>query len=837
MVVSRGTNAGTLDNVLLEMERFRHDLRFAVRLLLKERAFTITALLTLALCIGANAVIFAIVNSVLLRPVPDAERLVLVYNSYPKAGVQRASTGVPDYYDRLRETDVFEELALYQQRGMTVGGEGSAERLTGMAGRPSLFRMLQVKPVAGRIFNEDEGEPGADQKVILASAMAGRLFGSDAAALGKDVRINSRPYQVVGVMPPDFLFMDASVELWIPLSFTAQQRSDDARHSNSWTMIGRLRPGASAAQAQQQIDALNARNMERFANMKQILLNAGFHTIVTPLQDDMVRDVKRTLYLLWGGVLFVLAIGAVNITNLVLIRSSARMRELATRHALGAGLSRLTRQLLTETVLLTVAGGITGIALGYLGLTLLSGIGVEALPRSAEIRIDAVVVAFTLALAGAVGVLVGLVPVLNLRQMNLSQAFREEGRSGTSARGARTVRRVLVASQVAFAFMLLIGAGLLLASFDRVLRVDPGFDPEQLLTARVSPPGTRYADDVKVQAFADRFLASVRAVPGVMAAGVTSNIPFGGDFSDSVILAEGYQMAPGESLISPYQVTVSPGYMEALKLPLKSGRFFSETDTAESPLVVIVDETLAKKFWPGQDPVGRRMYKPGNPEDFTKPAPDTKWITVVGVVPETRMAGLVSSETRMGTYYFPVSQDGIRTMTLAVRTAGDPPAIAGALRKSLAAIDPELPLYSVRTMEDRITETLLDRRTPMLLAVLFAVIALFLAATGLYGVLGYQVAQRRKEIAIRMALGSERSGIFGLVLREGVGLVVAGLVVGLLGAFAIRQAMESQLYGVSGMEPVILAAVAAVLTIVAVVACAVPARRASRIDPMGALGE
>jgi predicted permease len=553
------------------MERFRQDLRFAVRLLLKDRAFTVTTLLTLALCIGANAVIFAIVNSVLLRPlpVPHAERLMLLYNSYPKAGVERASTGVPDYYDRLRETDVFEELALYQQRGVTIGGEGSAERITGLAARPSLFRMLAAQPVTGRIFNEEEGEPGADLKVILSSALSERLFGGHQAAIGKDLRINGRPYQVIGVMPPDFLFIDADVALWMPLSFTPAQRSDDARHSNSWTMVGRLKPGASAAQAQQQVDALNARNMERFSNMKQILLNAGFHTVVTPLQDDLVRDVKRTLYLLWGGVLFVLAIGAVNVTNLVLIRSSARMRELATRHALGAGLSRLTRQLLTETVLLTLGGGISGIALGYLGLTLLSGIGVEALPRSAEIRIDGLVIAFTLALALAVGVLVGLVPVLNLRHMNLSQAFREEGRSGTSARGARAVRRVLVVSQVAFAFMLLIGAGLLLASFDRVLRVDPGFEPTQLLTARVSPPRTRYADDAALRAFADRFVSSIRTVPGVTAAGLTSNIPFGGDFSDSVILAEGYQMAPGESLISPYRVVVTPGYMEALKLPLR----------------------------------------------------------------------------------------------------------------------------------------------------------------------------------------------------------------------------------------------------------------------------
>ncbi len=762
---------------------------------------------------------------------------MLLYNSYPKAGVERASTGVPDYYDRLRETDAFEELALYQQRGITVGGEGRVERLTGMAARPSLLRMLRATPIKGRAFTEEEAEPGADRKVILSYALWQRLFGGRDSAVGEDLRINANPYRVIGVLPEGFHFMAADIDLWVPLSFVAEQRSDDARHSNSYTMVGRLKPGASVEQAQQQIDALNARNLDRFANMKQILVNAGFHTVVRPLQEDMVSEVRRTLFLLWGGVLFVLAIGAVNITNLVLIRSTARMRELATRHALGAGLARLTRQLLTETVLLTLAGGVAGAALGYWGLALLSQLGIESLPRSAEIRMDSTVVTFTMLLALAVGILVGIVPVISLRQINLSQAFREEGRSGTSGRGARVMRRTLVASQVAFAFMLLIGAGLLLASFERVLRIQPGFDPEHLLTARISPPSTRYPEDAQLQVLADRLLASIRTLPGVTAAGITSNIPFGGDFSDSVILAEGYQMAPGESLISPYSVEASAGYMEALRVSLKGGRFFAPSDTATSPPVVIVDETLAKKFWPGQDPVGRRMFKPQNPDDFTKPGKDTRWITVVGVVGETKMAGLVTSDTRVGTYYFPITQEVPRTMTLAVRTAGDPQSVTGALRQSLAAIDPELPLYSVRPMTDRMNETLMDRRTPMMLALMFAGVALFLAAMGLYGVLAYQVAQRTREIGIRMALGSDPGGIFALVLREGAALLVAGLAAGVAGAFAMRRAMETQLFGVSAMDPLVLASVAGLLAVVAAAACIVPARRASRINPMLALSE
>ena len=455
------------------MERLGQDLRFAVRLLFRDRAFTITTLLTLAICIGANAAIFAVVNSVLLRPlpVPEADRLVLLNNSYPKAGVVKASTGVPDYYDRLREMDVWEELTLFNQRGVTIGSENGAERVQGMIGRPSLYRMLRAKPIRGRIFTEEEGEIGKHRKVILSHGLWQRLYSGRDDAIGKDLRINGMPYQVVGVMPPDFYWMSSEVVLWMPLGFTAEQRSDDQRHSNNWTMVGRLKPGATVEQAKQQVDALNIRNYERFPNFKEILVNAGFTTIVVPLQDDLVREIRPTLLLLWGGVLFVLAIGAVNITNLVLIRSNARLRELATRHALGAGLARLTRQLLTETVLLTLAGGALGVLLGYAALGAMSSVGLQSLPRGEEIRMDATAILFTGALALAIGVVIGLVPVASVGRMNLSQAFREEGRSGTTGRGARVLGRSLVAAQVAFAFMLLAGAGLLLASFENILGV------------------------------------------------------------------------------------------------------------------------------------------------------------------------------------------------------------------------------------------------------------------------------------------------------------------------------------------------------------------------------
>jgi predicted permease len=820
------------------MERMLQDARFATRLLWKDRGFTITALLTLAVCIAANSAIFAVVNAVLLRPlpVPEPERLVLMYNSYPNAGVARASNGVPDYYDRLRETDVFEEQALFNTRGVTIGVESGPQRIVALLARPSLLRLLRARPLAGRLFQENEGEAGQDRKVILTDALWHQLFGGR-DAVGRDLRINGVPYQVIGILPPEFEFASPDVRLWMPLSFAAEEKSDDRRHSNNWSMIGRLKPGATVAQAQQQIDALNARNMERFPQFREILTNAGFHTIVKSYQDDLVEGVRSTLYLLWAGALFVLLIGAVNITNLVMIRSSGRARELATRQALGAGLGRITRQLLTETVLLTVSGGALGVLLGSGGLRLLTTIGVDRAPRGSEIRMDLTAVAFTLGLATFVGLIVALVPIFTIRRMNLSQAFREESRSGTSGRSTRLVRRLLVASQVAFAFMLLVGAGLLFASFERVLAVEPGFVTENVLTARLSPPSSRYAGDAEIRTFTSRLLERIRALPGVTAAALASNAPFEEDYSDSVILAEGYQMAPGESLVSPYQLQVTPGYFETLGIATKEGRTFTDADTESSTPVVIIDEKLARRFWGRNSAIGRRMYLPESAEHVLKPGANTRWLAVVGVVGDVRLAGLVSSNDRPGAYYLPTAQQSFRSMTLVVRSAANPQALTPLIRRELGAIDPELPLYAVQTMDERIDQTLLDRRTPMLLALVFAGVALFLAGIGLYGVLAYQVAQRQREIGIRMALGSSAPRIFGMVLREGLLLLVVGFGVGLAGAFGIRRIMETQLYGVGAMDPTVISAVGLLLGAVAMMACMLPASKAARIDPLVALNE
>jgi predicted permease len=813
------------------------DIRYGVRLLLKDRSFAAAALLTLAVCIGANAAIFSVVRSVILSPlpVPASERLLLLFNAYPKAGVPMASTGVPDYYDRLRETTAFTEQALYRRQGYTLAGEGAADRLNAVRATPSFFRITGVQPVHGRIFRDDEGEEGQERKALISNAMWQERFGADPKIVGRMLRLSGLPHEVVGVMPAGFRFLWNDIDLWVPAAFTAEEKSDDSRHSNNWTMIAQLKPEATLPLAQEQLHALNARNDERFPQFRQILKDAGFTTTAVKLQDQVVGEVRPILYLLWGGVLFVLLIGCVNIANLVIVRSHARSRELATRHAMGAGLGRLSRQLFTESVMLAGLGGLLGIAVGWWALAGITALAGDQLPRGHEVRLDVVSAAAIFGLSLVVGVLIGLVPVIRLRRTNLNTTLREEGRSGTSGRGASLVRRGLATAQVAIACVLLIGAGLLLASFRAVLKLDTGFDPSHVVAAAVSLPRAVYADDAAIRTFTDRMLASIRGIPGVDAAGVTTQLPFSGDSSDSVILAEGYTMAPGESLISPRQTWASDGYFEAMKIPLVRGRYFDRRDTAESTPVIIVDERLAQKFWPGTDPLNRRMYNPTSPKDVLAITPETRFMTVVGVVKNVQMSDPSPSNVPVGAYYMPTAQDPTGAMMLVARTSLDRDSFVAQARRQIAQLDPELPLYSAETMEDMMDEGFVGRRVPMLIAGAFGLVALLLAALGIYGVLAYGVAERRREIGIRMALGSSKGQVFGLVLGDGAKITVAGLVLGLAGGLALSSVMDRVLFGVTATDARVLGGVALVLALVALVATIVPARRAAKVNPINAL--
>ena len=818
------------------MDAFLLDLKYGTRSLSRDKGFALTVLVTFAVCIAANTALFAIVNSVVLRPlpVPDANSILLFSNDYPKAGaadLNNSSSG--DYFDRLREMTVFESQAIFHQRDQTVELNGSPQRIHGMVVTPSWFELLRISPAVGRPFTREEGEIGNEQEVILSHGLWQQLYAGDKSALGRELRISGRPYTIVGVMAPSFSFIDPDVRLWLPLAFSDKDKT--VHHSNNWYHIGRLKPGATLQQAQEQVNALNARNLERFPEFKELLINAGFNTKVKPLQDLLIAGVKKTLYLLWGGAFVVLMIGGLNIANLALARLALRRKEMATRIALGAGRAHLMRQLILENLGLALLGGVGGIALGAVLLRTLNAIGLEHFPRAAEVQLDGRVVLVSLGLSLAAGLFVGLFPLAGISKIGINDALHEESRTGTTGKKSRGVRQLLVAAQIGFAFALLVGAGLLLASFRLLLQVDPGFNSNGVVTASVSLPRSRYGKAEDQRNFMNRALPAVRAIPGVSIAGATDIIPLGGDHSDSVIFAEGYQMKPGESLISPLSLTVTPGYFEALGIHLVRGRSFDDRDNESAPRVVIVDERLAQHFWPGRDPIGRRMYMPSDGKDLLKIDEHTVWLTVVGVARTLRYENLDGSGAPVGAYYFPNSQQPAGGFTFALKTLADPNSVIRALRAEISRLDPDLAVFDIHSMSERMDLSLSSRRTSMLLANAFGGVALFLATLGIYGVLAYLVAQRKREIGIRVALGSSRAGILGLVLREGLKLVAVGLVVGIAGAIFLQKAVASEIYGVRPLDPLVLAGVIALLATVALAACVAPARRAMHVDPMVAL--
>ncbi len=821
---------------MTHMDSAFRDLRHALRSLIGDKGFTITVVLTIAVCIAANTATFAVVNSVLLRPLPvsEARSILLMANRYPKAGANFGyNSASGDYYDRMRDIHVFSEQALFRTTGRTVDIQNTPQRVTGMLATPSLFRLLRVAPAYGRAFSNAEGEPGGDQKTILSDGLSRRLFGSPEAAVGRDVRMNGQPFTVVGVMAPGFNFIDPEVSLWVPAAFTPDLR--EVRHSNNWQHIGRLNPGATLQQAQAQVDALNRANLDRFPSYRDLLVNAGFHTVVVPLEDMLVSQIRGSLYLLWGGAAFVLLIGAVNVANLVLARTTLRRKEFATRLALGAGAGRLMRQLVTESVLVALAGGVAGAALGMGLLRALSQSGIQTLPRAGEVRVDGFVILAMLVTAALVGIVVGLIPSVQVIRSRVNEVLREESRSGTGGRRAQRVRQMLVVAQVGLAFVLLAGAGLILASFRQLLQVNPGFDVKGVVTASTSVPQSLYPKDSDARSLMDRALASIRSIPGVTAAGATSTIPWGGNHNDSVILAEGYIMKPGESLISPEQVTVTPGYFEAMHITMVAGRPFDERDRDSAPGAIIVDQRLARHFWPDRNPIGRRMFLPQDIHNLLKTDEHTHFMTVVGVVRPVHTADVEGTGNPVGTYYMPYAQNIQRGYALAIKTPGDPGPIMATARARFAATAPNLALFDIHTMEERGDLALASRRASLTLALFFGGLALFLSAIGIYGVLAYLVTQRQREIGIRAALGCTAAGVMKLVVREALWLLGAGLLAGIAGSVALRSVVATQLYGVKPLDPLVMTAVIITLSIVGLLACAMPAHRATRVDPITVL--
>ena len=816
------------------------DLRSSIKLLFRNPGFSATVILTLAICLGANAAIFTVVHDVLLRPlpVPESDRIVGMGDVYPTITPNDIlSNDVPSYFDRRQALNTLEEQALFTFWFDALTLDGVPQELRGMKVTPSLFRVLRVAPVLGRAFDDAEGEIGNEQKIILSYALWQRLFGGAPDVVGRTVRLTwtGTAYTVVGVMPAGFSFFDRGydghagespvVQFWIPLTFTAEQKSDNGRTRYGFFHIGRLANGATVQQVQGQLDALHAANVKRFPQFNYTEL--GMYSAVTPLQEALTRRIRRTLYLLWAGAGFVLLIGAINLGNLALARASDRRRELATRLALGATKATIARQLVIESLVPSAIGGIAGIGVGAALLELLAANGLANLPNATNVHLPAMTIGLTAFVSLIVGIVTGIVPAAGTGMLTINLVSADGSRAVAGGHRARWFRRSLVITQVGLTVILLVGATLLFTSFRYLLNLDAGFNGTGVVTATIFPPPSRYPTPRHVVALQDRVLEGVRAIPGVQAAGITSNIALSGFESPSTVTAA-ERAAENAPAIVPSVVVVTPGYFETMTTPLMRGRYFADSDREDSTRVAILDESLATRLWPGEDPLGKRLLR-GEAGPYT----------IVGVVRSVRLEGLTTSIDSIGTVYFPHAQapPTRRLRWIAIRSTVEAAAVVRTLRATVSAIDPDLPIADIQTMNERTAHSVAPQQLAMSVATMFAAVALLLSMLGLYGVLAGLVVRRTREIGIRMALGDTVQGIFRLVLFEGLVLVGIGLALGLGGTAAMAGTLKGLLFGVQPTDPMLLGGVATLTGLVALLACIEPAWRATRVDPIRVLSD
>ncbi len=808
------------------------ELRYAARLLRKTPGFTITSLLTVAVCLGANIAIFAVIDSVLLRPFPfpEAGRLVTVFNTYPKAGVDRDGSSLTNYYERRGRIPAFSSLSIYRFGTAIVGEAGSARREQITQVSPEFFSTLGVGPAFGRVFTDDETTYKTDTVAILSDEYWRAHFNADPHAIGRRILVDTVPKTIVGVLPSGFRFLSSQARLYLPLASRLQDRSPQQRHSggNVTQMIARLRPGATLRQAQSQIDAQNAR-LEIDDPQAKMMADAGFRSLVVPLHADHVASIRPTLLLLEAGVLILLLIGTVNLANLLLIRAYGRVKELAVRQALGASRRHIVSEVIVETTLLTLSGGLLGIAVGVGGIRLLLALGADRLPLGVYITFDARLALAALIAAIVMGILLAL-PIAWLHLRRSDTALRSESRSATSSRAVQVWRQAFVIAQVALAFVLLAGAGLLGLSLNRVLAVSPGFQPDHVLAGQISLVGNRYPAASAGLAFTERVVNGLEHQPGVSYAGVINNVPFSGKTGKSAATVKGFVIRPGESPRGHYSYGVGGDYFRAMGFSLQAGRFLTAADSRATQRVCVVDEDFARYYWPNTSPLGHLLF------EGSQAGPDSQAFTVVGVVGSVKQAGL-SDEAAQGAVYYPYIYRPDSNIFVVTRGSIRPESLGLILQRVVRQIDPELAVNDIRPMDDRITDSLTARRSPALLAALFSTIALLLTGIGTYGVLSYSVVQRRREIGVRMALGAQPSQIHSEYLGVALRLFIIGTAIGAIGAWLTGRAMQTLLFHVPAFSAVALASAASVMGVVSCVACLLPARRAARISPLQALIE
>jgi putative ABC transport system permease protein len=798
----------------LEDEMFQ-DLRFGLRMLWKNPGFTLIVVFTLSLGIGANTAIFGVVNAVLLRSLPyeSPERLVMLSESDGQRKVQSMDVSGPNFLDWRSQAQSFERMAAFDsEENFNLTGGELPERVKGATVSEDFFLTLGVTPVAGRAFLPEEAKPGAAPVVMLSHALWQRRFGGDRGVVGRTIRVNGESATVVGVMPPSFQY-PADAELWAPFASALNQFN---RSLYMLKVIARLKSGATITQARAELDTIAQRLAQQYPETNK---DRGVH--LATLHDDVVGDLKPALQVLLGAVLFVLLIACVNVANLLLGRADVRRRELAVRAALGAGRIRLLRQLLVESLLLAFAGGAGGLLLARMGASLLFSIDPSALPGRQEITLDAWLLGFTLLASLITGVMFGLVPAWQLSGADL-RASLQIG-EGSAAPGSQRLRSALVVAEIALALVLLVGAGLLIRSFWRLVNVETGFETRNVLTMQLQLPEKEYAEKPRVAAFYDQLRQRVQALPGVQSAGLVNTLPMSGFFMQGLEVEGAPPLTPGQRPITAFRVT-TPGYFGALGIPLINGRVFQETDRAETEAVVIVDRTTARRYWPEGQALGKRVNL-GGPQD--------PWLTVVGIVGDVRYHGLDSSV--FPTIYAPHAQAHFYRMMLAVRTTTDPLTLVQAIKEQIAALDRNLPISKIQTMEQIVAGSVTQQRFNLTLLGAFAALALLLAAVGIYGVVSYSVSQRTREIGIRMALGARTRDVSRQVIGQCVKLALLGVALGLGGALALTRWMKTLLFDVSATDPLTFTAIALLLTSVALVAGWIPARRATKVDPLVAL--
>ena len=799
------------------------DLRFALRSLRKQPGFALVAVLTLALGVGANTAIFSLLYRVVLRPLPYREpsRLVFVWNSNRDGS--RTHVAIPDYLDRRSDAPAFEDATLFAPRSATLSTSGRPEQVLSLAVTPSFFSTLGRGPAVGRAFTDAEAVPGADHSVILTDALWRSHFGADPGVVGRAMQIDGEPQTIVGVLPADFELPVRDVALLRPFAFTPAQMSDGERGNEFSQMIGRLRSGATIAQADAQMRTIVSRLIDRLPARAAFMRNSGFTGMAVPLRDELVGEARAPLVLLQGGVLLVLLIACANVANLLLMRATGRSRELALRASLGATRGRIVRQLLVEGALLSAAGAAAGLALAAVAVPALAALVSDRIPLAAGASLDPVVLAFTAAIAITTGLVFGSVPAIPVLRGDAAAALREDGARASATRRTGALRASLVAAEVAFAVMLLIGAGLLLKSFAHVLDVEPGFETGHVLSARVALPATRYPDAAAIRTFWSRLLSAGQSMPGVRSVALTGAVPFSGDDGSGTYTVVGRARAPEQELPHAFLLTVGGDYFRTLAIPLLAGRPFNEGDTAEAPRVVVIDELLAARMFPGGVPTGSQLNF-GSPRNYT----------IVGVA-RTVNGGDPTEPVPEGRIYFNVAQVAEPVMGILLKSVVEPASLAPTLRAAVQQIDAEQAVSDVRTLDEWRDRALQPRRTPTALIALFGAVALVLSAIGIYGVLAFGVAERTREFGIRQALGADRRSILSLVLGHGLRTTATGVVLGLAGALALTRYLQSLLFGVGAHDAAVYAAVPVIVLVVAAAACYIPANRATRVDPMAAL--